>query len=36
VCYPPQRQRLTLTMPAEGAGAGALVEAAPAKRSFFK
>jgi thiol:disulfide interchange protein DsbD len=36
VCYPPQRQRLTVTLPAAGAGPGALVEAAPAKRSWFK
>ena len=36
VCYPPQQQRLVLPMPKEGAGAGALVEAAPAKRSWFK
>jgi thiol:disulfide interchange protein DsbD len=36
VCYPMQRQRLTLALPAAGAGPGAVVEAAPAKRSFFK
>ena len=36
VCYPPQRQRIALPLPALGAGAGAVVEAAPAKRTWFK
>jgi thioredoxin:protein disulfide reductase len=36
VCYPPQLQRLTVPLPIAGAGAGPLVEAAPAKRSWFK
>jgi thioredoxin:protein disulfide reductase len=36
VCYPPQRQRITLSLPAAGAGAGAVVEAAPARKSWFK
>ena len=35
LCYPPQRQRLTLTMPAAGAGPGAPVEFAPAKKGWF-
>jgi thiol:disulfide interchange protein DsbD len=36
VCYPPTRQKLTLALPAPGTGAGALVEAAPPKRNWFK
>jgi len=36
VCYPPQRQRLTLPVPSPGHGAGPLVEATPAKRSWFQ
>ncbi len=36
VCYPPQLQRLTVPLPIAGAGAGPLVEATPAKRSWFK
>ena len=36
VCYPPTRQQLTLAVPAPGAGSGALVEANPPKRSWFK
>ena len=36
VCYPPQQQRITLALPAAGTGAGAVVEAAPAKKSWFK
>ena len=36
VCYPAQLQKLSVPLPAAGAGAGPLVEAAPAKRSWFK
>jgi thiol:disulfide interchange protein DsbD len=36
VCYPPTRQKLTLTLPAPGVGPGVTVEAAPAKKSWFK
>jgi len=35
VCYPPQRQSLELTLPAAGAGPGAPVEFAPAKKKWF-
>ncbi len=35
VCYPPQSQRLTLALPAPGAGPGKVIEATPAKRSWF-
>lgn len=35
LCYPPQRQSLTVTMPAPGAGPGAPVEFAPAKKGWF-
>ena len=36
VCYPPSRQKLTLALPAMGAGPGALVDATPPKKSWFK
>ena len=36
VCYPPSRQKLTLVLPVQGAGPGALVDATPPKRSWFK
>ena len=36
VCYPPTRQKLTLALPARGAGAGAVVDATPPKKSWFK
>ena len=36
VCYPPTRQKLTLALPAPGAGPGALVEAAPPKKNWFQ
>ena len=35
ICYPPQRQSLELTLPATGAGPGAPVEFAPAKKKWF-
>ena len=35
VCYPPQIQALTLTLPLPGAGPGAPVAATPAKKSWF-
>jgi thioredoxin:protein disulfide reductase len=35
VCYPPQLQKVTVALPAAGAGPGAPVEAAPAKRRWF-
>ena len=36
VCYPPQVQKLSLSLPATGAGPGQVVEYAPAKRTWFK
>jgi thiol:disulfide interchange protein DsbD len=36
VCYPPTRQKLTLALPAPGAGPGAVVDATPPKKSWFK
>jgi thiol:disulfide interchange protein DsbD len=36
VCYPPTRQKLTLALPARGAGPGAVVDATPPKKSWFK
>jgi thiol:disulfide interchange protein DsbD len=36
VCYPPTRQKLTLALPAHGAGPGALVDATPPRKSWFK
>jgi thiol:disulfide interchange protein DsbD len=36
VCYPPTLQKLTLALPAKGAGPGALVDATPPKKSWFK
>ena len=36
VCYPPTRQKLTLALPAPGAGPGALVDATPPKKNWFK
>ena len=36
VCYPPTRQKLSLALPAQGAGPGALVDATPPKKSWFK
>jgi thioredoxin:protein disulfide reductase len=35
VCYPPTRQKITLTLPAAGKGPGAWVEATPAKKLWF-
>ena len=35
VCYPPQVQRVTLTLPAVGGRPGMAVEAAPAKKPWF-
>ena len=35
VCYPPQSQKVTVVLPAEGARPGAPVEAAPAKKGWF-
>jgi thioredoxin:protein disulfide reductase len=36
VCYPPTRQKLTLPLPAQGAGPGTVVEATPPKKIWFK
>jgi len=36
VCYPPTRQKLTLALPQPGTGPGALVDASPPKKSWFK
>jgi thioredoxin:protein disulfide reductase len=36
VCYPPQLQKITVALPAAGAGPGAVVEAVPAKKNWFK
>jgi thioredoxin:protein disulfide reductase len=36
VCYPPQVQTLKLELPATGARAGSVVEAAPAKKRWFQ
>ena len=36
VCYPPTRQKLTLPLPVAGKGPGALIEATPPKKSWFK
>ena len=36
VCYPPSRQKLTLALPAQGAGPGALVDATPPTKSWSK
>ena len=35
VCYPPQKQHLTVTLPAAGAPPGAPVSAGPPKKSYF-
>jgi thiol:disulfide interchange protein DsbD len=35
VCYPPQRQNLSVALPPAGAGPGAPVEATPARKSWF-
>jgi thiol:disulfide interchange protein DsbD len=35
VCYPPQVQKVTVAMPAAGAGPGAPVDAVPKKKSWF-
>lgn len=35
VCYPPRLQKVTVALPAPGAGPGAPVEYAPAKRAWF-
>ena len=35
VCYPPQVQRVTVALPARGAGPGEPVSATPAKKSWF-
>ena len=34
VCYPPQVQKVTLALPARGAGPGPLIEAAPVRKWF--
>lgn len=36
VCYPPTRQKITLSLPAPGAGPGAIVDANPPRKSWFK
>lgn len=36
VCYPPQVQSIALTLPAPGKGPGPVVEANPARKSWFK
>jgi len=36
VCYPPQAQKVTVALPATGAGPGAPVEAAPVKKGWFE
>ena len=36
VCYPPTRQKLTLALPAAGAGPGAQVDAVPPKKRWFQ
>ena len=36
VCFPPGIQRLTLTLPQPGSGAGPVVEAAPARKAWFR
>ncbi|MCC6867473.1 MAG: protein-disulfide reductase DsbD N-terminal domain-containing protein [Burkholderiales bacterium] len=35
VCYPAQRQKITLAVPMAGQGPGAMVEAVPAKKNWF-
>ncbi len=35
VCYPPQIQNVTLTLPAAGRGGGAAVNASPTRKSWF-
>lgn len=35
VCYPPQVQTVTLTLPAAGKGGGPAVDAAPSRKSWF-
>lgn len=35
VCYPPQLQRLTLSLPVPGAGPGPAIEATPPKKAYF-
>ena len=36
VCYPPQVQKIALSLPPAGAGPGPVVEFAPAKKNWFK
>lgn len=36
VCYPPSRQKVSLPLLATGAGPGALVDATPPKKNWFK
>jgi thioredoxin:protein disulfide reductase len=36
VCYPPSRQKLSLALPVPGAGPGAMVDAIPPKKTWFK
>ena len=36
VCYPPQLQKVTVSLPARGAGPGEPVSAIPPKKSWFK
>jgi len=36
ICYPPQQQKITLSLPAAGAGPGAPVEAVPPRKGWFK
>ena len=35
VCYPPTRQKITLSIPESGKGPGAVVEASPRKKNWF-
>jgi len=36
VCYPPGTQKVVLTLPLPGTGAGPVVEAAPSRKTWFK
>ena len=36
VCYPPSRQKLTLAIPAQGKGPGALQDATPPRKNWFQ
>lgn len=35
VCYPPQRQNISVALPRAGAGPGAPIDATPARKSWF-